>query len=56
MVFVLTGSDNQIHVYRENVSNHIYKEVDRKEFFPEFVGPPSIVIWIDIYYYDNYSQ
>lgn len=56
MVFVLTGSDNQIHVYRENVTNHIYKEIDRKEFFPEFVGPPSIVIWIDIYYYNNYLQ
>ncbi|EFA06740.2 KICSTOR complex protein kaptin [Tribolium castaneum] len=55
IVFLLSGSDNQIHIYREYTTDHLYKEVD-KECFPEFIKTPSPVVWIDIYYNDNYSQ
>lgn len=53
VVFILSGSDNQVHVYRENTLSHIYKELDKKDYFPEFARPPSIVIWIDIRYFEN---
>ncbi|CAH1116569.1 unnamed protein product [Phaedon cochleariae] len=50
IVFILSGSDNQVHVYRENIADHIYKEIDNKEHFPEFSKTPSPIIWIDIHY------
>lgn len=55
-VFLLTGSDNQIHIYRENESTHIYKEMSCDDFFPEFRNPPSIVMWIEIRYFNNYTE
>ncbi|KAF5298731.1 hypothetical protein FQR65_LT09600 [Abscondita terminalis] len=55
-VFVLSGSDNKVHVYQENRTNHMYKEVELAEHFPEFVKPASVVMWMDIYYFDNYSE
>ncbi|CAG9860239.1 unnamed protein product [Phyllotreta striolata] len=56
VVFVLSGSDNQVHVYKENMADHIYKELDNLEYFPEFTKTPSPVIWIDIYYSPDYSE
>ncbi|KAG5899511.1 hypothetical protein JTB14_008200 [Gonioctena quinquepunctata] len=50
IVFVLSGSDNQVHIFRENTTDHIYKEIDNKDHFPEFSKTPSPVTWIDIYY------
>lgn len=55
-VFLLTGSDNQIHIYRENESAHIYKEMSSIDVFPEFKSPPSIVMWIEIRYFNNYTE
>lgn len=56
IVFLLSGSDNQIHIYREYTTDHLYKEVDNKEYFPEFIKTPSPVVWVDIYYKEDYSE
>lgn len=56
VVFLLSGSDNKVHVYQENKSNHTYKELECKEHFPEFIKPQSVVTWIDIIYYNNYEE
>lgn len=56
MVFVLSGSDNQVHVYREYTSEHIYRELENKDYFPEFTKMPSPIIWIDIYYTQDFSE
>ncbi|CAG9837605.1 unnamed protein product [Diabrotica balteata] len=56
VVFVLSGSDNQIHIFRENNEEHNYKEIDNQEYFPEFTKTPSPVIWIDVYYTQDFSE
>ncbi|XP_025833405.1 KICSTOR complex protein kaptin-like [Agrilus planipennis] len=53
VVFLLSGSDIQIHVYRENQTKHTYKEIDSNDYFPEFSKLPSVVTWIDVFYYEN---
>ncbi|KAJ8923985.1 hypothetical protein NQ315_006761 [Exocentrus adspersus] len=55
-VFILSGSDHQVHIYREHTSEHVYKEIDNKDYFPEFTKTPSPVIWIDIYYSQDYTE
>ncbi|CAG9763912.1 unnamed protein product [Ceutorhynchus assimilis] len=53
-VFLLSGSDNLVHVYRENPQDHVFKEIqDREVHFPEFEKTPSPVVWIDILHYNN---
>ncbi|XP_074034569.1 KICSTOR complex protein kaptin [Leptinotarsa decemlineata] len=56
IVFVLSGSDNQIHIFRENTTDHTYKEIENKDHFPEFSKTPSPVVWIDIYYSDDFKE
>ncbi|KAF5288484.1 hypothetical protein FQA39_LY15413 [Lamprigera yunnana] len=56
LVFLLSGSNNKVHIYQENKINHTYKEIDIAEYFPEFVKPPSVVVWMDVYYYSNCSE
>ncbi|XP_076260222.1 KICSTOR complex protein kaptin-like [Rhynchophorus ferrugineus] len=56
IVFVLSGSDNMVHVYHEDTSQHIYKELETKERFPEFGKTPSPVLWIDFYHINNYTE
>jgi hypothetical protein len=46
----LSGSDEKIHMFREDRENHCYSEVDVAEYFPELVEPPSIILWMDIHY------
>ncbi|XP_018575978.1 KICSTOR complex protein kaptin-like [Anoplophora glabripennis] len=55
-VFILSGSDHQVHVYREHTLEHVYKEIDNKDFFPEFTKAPSPIIWIDVYYSEDYTE
>uniref|UniRef100_T1J5Z3 Kaptin n=1 Tax=Strigamia maritima TaxID=126957 RepID=T1J5Z3_STRMM len=47
-VWLLSGSDAQIHLYRENKSMHKFVEESVKEQFPEFDKLPSIVMWMNI--------
>ncbi|XP_019868581.1 KICSTOR complex protein kaptin isoform X2 [Aethina tumida] len=54
-VFVLPGSDHQVHVYKENSADHEYKEIDR-DLFPEFVKTPSPVIYVDIWYTEDFRE
>ncbi|XP_030757029.1 KICSTOR complex protein kaptin-like [Sitophilus oryzae] len=56
IVFVLSGSDNLVHIYHENTAEHVYKELDSKERFPEFSKTPSPVVWIDICHINNYTE
>ncbi|XP_031351804.1 KICSTOR complex protein kaptin-like isoform X2 [Photinus pyralis] len=56
IVFLLSGSDCKIHMYQENKLNHTYKEMEIGEYFPEFLKPPTVVMWMDIYYYSEYSK
>ncbi|KAH1007617.1 hypothetical protein HUJ04_004829 [Dendroctonus ponderosae] len=56
IVFILTGSDNLVHIYHENTSEHSYKDIDNRDLFPEFGKTPSPVIWIDICHLNNYEE
>ncbi|KDR12519.1 KICSTOR complex protein kaptin-like isoform X2 [Zootermopsis nevadensis] len=50
VVWLLSGSDQKIHMFREDRANHCYSEVDVADHFPELVEPPSIILWMDIYH------
>lgn len=52
---MLPGSDHQVHVYKENSADHEYKEIDR-DLFPEFVKTPSPVIYVDIWYTEDFRE
>ncbi|KAK9702111.1 hypothetical protein QE152_g30175 [Popillia japonica] len=56
MVFVLTGSDNQFHIFREDVNSHTFQEIVPEEYFPEFYKCADIVTWIEIYYLNNKQE
>lgn len=56
MVWLLSGSDEEIHMFREDKLNHCYSQVDVTEYFPEFVDMPSIVMWMDVYYCQDYNR
>ncbi|KAK3597341.1 hypothetical protein CHS0354_034585 [Potamilus streckersoni] len=55
-VFLLSGSDGKIHLFRECNSEHIFIEEDSGVFFPEFIASASCVHWLDIVYIDNYTR
>lgn len=54
-VFLLSGSDNFIHVYKEG-TEHLFKEIETKDFFPEFKQYPSPVVWINLMYFEDDSM
>ncbi|KAL3285500.1 hypothetical protein HHI36_000032 [Cryptolaemus montrouzieri] len=54
-VFLLSGSDHVIHVFLEG-PDHLFKEIDAKEYFPEFTKHPSPVVWVDVMHINNESQ
>ncbi|XP_053375844.1 KICSTOR complex protein kaptin-like [Mercenaria mercenaria] len=41
-VFLLSGSDSKVHLYREVSYQHSFKEEDCEEFFPEFKNFTSV--------------
>ncbi|KAL4640432.1 kaptin [Arapaima gigas] len=47
-VFLLSGHDQQIHLYRENASLHQFEEQPIGRLFPELQELPSNVLWLDI--------
>ncbi|CAH1394130.1 unnamed protein product [Nezara viridula] len=47
-VWLLSGSDLKMHLFREDPQNHTYSEIEAEELFPEFGRLPSIVFWLDI--------
>ncbi|KAK2716875.1 KICSTOR complex protein kaptin-like isoform X2 [Artemia franciscana] len=51
MVWLISGSDERLHLFKENRDSHTYEEVDIGPFFPELNRIfPSIVLWVDIMY------
>ncbi|CAI9733716.1 Hypothetical predicted protein [Octopus vulgaris] len=56
-VFLLSGNDKKVHLYREDVSlEHSFMEVSVVEYFPEFQTITSCILWINIVYVDKNKQ
>ncbi|XP_029375208.1 KICSTOR complex protein kaptin isoform X2 [Echeneis naucrates] len=47
-VFLLSGHDQRIHLYKENVSLHQFEEQPVERLFPELQQLPSNVLWLDM--------
>lgn len=55
IVWLLSGSDEKIHLYQES-EDHTYKEKIIEQSFIELASPPSIVLWMDIVYFDSMKR
>ncbi|XP_051900206.1 KICSTOR complex protein kaptin [Pristis pectinata] len=47
-VFLLSGHDHQMHLYKENETLHQFEEQPVEFFFPELTNLPSHVLWLDV--------
>ncbi|XP_033507032.1 KICSTOR complex protein kaptin [Epinephelus lanceolatus] len=47
-VFLLSGHDQKIHLYKENASLHQFEEQPVERLFPELQQLPSNVLWLDM--------
>ncbi|XP_039428362.1 LOW QUALITY PROTEIN: KICSTOR complex protein kaptin [Corvus cornix cornix] len=47
-VFLLSGNDPGIHLYRENPGSHQFEEQPVQLLFPELQDVPSNVLWLDV--------
>ncbi|XP_008330718.1 KICSTOR complex protein kaptin [Cynoglossus semilaevis] len=47
-VFLLSGHDQRIHLYKENASLHQFEEQPVEKLFPELQQLPSNVLWMDV--------
>ncbi|CAM4689669.1 KICSTOR complex protein kaptin [Caretta caretta] len=47
-VFLLSGNDPCIHLYKENESLHQFEEQPVQNLFPELQELPSNVLWLDV--------
>ncbi|XP_062844435.1 KICSTOR complex protein kaptin [Trichomycterus rosablanca] len=47
-VFLLSGHDQRIHLYKENASLHQFEEQPVERFFPELKELPSNVLWMNV--------
>lgn len=47
-VFLLSGHDQRIHLYKENASLHQFEEQPVERLFPELETLPSNVLWMDV--------
>ncbi|XP_030638301.1 KICSTOR complex protein kaptin [Chanos chanos] len=47
-VFLLSGHDQRIHLYKENASLHQFEEQPVERLFPELHTLPSNVLWLDV--------
>ncbi|KAM9729100.1 KICSTOR complex protein kaptin [Menidia menidia] len=47
-VFLLSGHDQRIHLYKENASLHQFEEQPVEKLFPELQELPSNVLWLDM--------
>ncbi|XP_044290995.1 KICSTOR complex protein kaptin [Varanus komodoensis] len=48
-VFLLSGNDPAIHLYKENEALHQFEEQPVENLFPELKELPSNVLWLDVY-------
>ncbi|KAJ8873438.1 hypothetical protein PR048_024255 [Dryococelus australis] len=56
VVWLLSGSDQKIHMFREDSVNHSYSEVNTADYFPELCDAPNIVVCMNIQYSPDYAQ
>ncbi|XP_046477779.1 KICSTOR complex protein kaptin isoform X1 [Neodiprion pinetum] len=56
VVWLLSGSDYNIHMIREDEGSHDYAESSLEKHFPELENLEAIATWIDIYYYNNQTR
>ncbi|XP_012723612.2 KICSTOR complex protein kaptin isoform X1 [Fundulus heteroclitus] len=47
-VFLLSGHDQRIHLFKENASLHQFEEQPVEKLFPELQQLPSNVLWLDM--------
>ncbi|KAI1903880.1 hypothetical protein AGOR_G00031770 [Albula goreensis] len=47
-VFLLSGHDQHVHLYKENASLHQFEEHPVERLFPELQELPSNVLWLDV--------
>uniref|UniRef100_A0A672P9T6 Kaptin (actin binding protein) n=1 Tax=Sinocyclocheilus grahami TaxID=75366 RepID=A0A672P9T6_SINGR len=47
-VFLLSGHDQRIHLYKENASLHQFEEQPVERLFPELQELPSNVLWLNV--------
>uniref|UniRef100_A0A2I4CGR4 KICSTOR complex protein kaptin n=1 Tax=Austrofundulus limnaeus TaxID=52670 RepID=A0A2I4CGR4_AUSLI len=47
-VFLLSGHDQRIHLYKENASLHQFEEQPVEKLFPELQQLPSNALWLDM--------
>lgn len=52
-VFLLSGHDQRIHLYKENASLHQFEEQPVERLFPELEQLPSNVLWLDVLSIDS---
>ncbi|XP_064483754.1 KICSTOR complex protein kaptin-like isoform X2 [Ornithodoros turicata] len=52
-VFLVSGCDRKIHVFREDESHQSYSEVPVEDHFPEFVDIPDVVLSMALKYADD---
>ncbi|XP_053122964.1 KICSTOR complex protein kaptin [Hemicordylus capensis] len=55
-VFLLSGNDPAIHLYKENEELHQFEEQPVEDLFPELRELPSNVLWLDVYNIPNSGQ
>lgn len=55
-VFLLSGNDPAIHLYKENEGLHQFEEQPVENFFPELTNLTSSVLWLDVYNIPGSSQ
>ncbi|GAB0201897.1 KICSTOR complex protein kaptin [Grus japonensis] len=48
VVFLLSGNDPSVHLYRENEGSHQFEEQPVQHLFPELQELPSNVLWLDV--------
>ncbi|XP_053908793.1 KICSTOR complex protein kaptin isoform X2 [Cuculus canorus] len=47
-VFLLSGNDPAVHLYRENAASHQFEEHPVQPLFPELQDLPSPILWLDV--------
>ncbi|XP_015593630.1 KICSTOR complex protein kaptin [Cephus cinctus] len=56
IVWLLSGSDFEVHMIREDRGSHGYAESAIENYFPELSNLLAIALCIDIYYYKNFTR
>ncbi|XP_049651954.1 KICSTOR complex protein kaptin isoform X7 [Accipiter gentilis] len=47
-VFLLSGNDPSVHLYKENEGSHQFEEQPVQHLFPELQDLPSNILWLDV--------